>query len=482
MPAPRVDWAQIKSLWPAGDERILILNQRAINLLLSLLPRYEWLATYGHTDEAIEDWDDIQALMSETEMELGTAMKVQELIPYIDEIEDLLRGLNEVGNCCDAPDPSNGDFYTDPVEDYVGDVPQNIIDAGYASDTSDWDGFMDYKCMICHLFVDQIEADLRQLAPTVKASGLIVGGFSTVAAVLALLAVPTGGLSLLVAGIVAATAVVADAYAALAVLGSAGLLALADELASDHDEIVCAMYQADGSASMETVWQDKTDELYTDTQAAVLHNMNIGPRIKALYSARYNQTDIAERMDELGLDPADYDCSCPLPAGYNWVNAGDITYLADADTFGRVNGATVSGPFITFGGTVANSASWGCATYPSTLTWIKTANHDYQTLAIRYTVVEYNGNNPGKAPPFTSTCTAVLNERLIWFYTLDTAEGIDTTWADAESDQYYVEAGGHDKRAVDYVWQSGQVAAVHTTPGTSGIYMKLKVEHLVWVT
>lgn len=60
-----------------------------------------------------------------------------------------------------------------------------------------------------------------------------------------------------------------------------------------------------------------------------------GPRLRALYAGRYDQTDLAENMATGGLDPDDYDCSCvepppPLVSGANL----ELAVIDAADGYG----------------------------------------------------------------------------------------------------------------------------------------------------
>lgn len=228
--------------------------------------------------------------------------------------------------CCDPGDISNGDRYTDPVQDGEGDVPQNIINAGYADDAADWDGFADYKCMISHVMVDNLEAQVRMFQDYADESGAILGVAAAVAGIAAVIL--TGGGAVLVFGIVLAIAAASGLYAAIAEFGESGMGSLADDVQTNHDELACAIYNADGSSGAVTALKDKLDELFSATGALILKNLNLDAQLKALYAGRYDQQDIAEKMADEGYGIGDYDCTCP-PAEYQYY----ATFLADEEYY-----------------------------------------------------------------------------------------------------------------------------------------------------
>ena len=103
--------------------------------------------------------------------------------------DDLLTTLQELLaatkalECCGEQDITDGLQFTDDIVDGVGDVPQNIIDAGYAENAADWDGFDDYKCMISHLAVNHVESFFRQISPFISDTYLVFGGVGVVGGV-----------------------------------------------------------------------------------------------------------------------------------------------------------------------------------------------------------------------------------------------------------------------------------------------------------
>lgn len=223
-----------------------------------------------------------------------------------DDVAAILAIMQMGNSCCIDQDPTDGDQFTDRVTDGVGDVPQNVIDAGYADDAADWDGFDDYKCMIVHVTVNQMEQRLREISEVVSPYGAIFGGVAALAVMLGLIATVPG--LVIVTGIIAAVGSVSLLYAAIIEFDL--IDDLADDVATNHDELACAMYDSDGDEGALVALNDKIDELFTVAEAVILKNLNNGPTLKALYSGRYDQQDIAAELEEAGYELDDFDCEC----------------------------------------------------------------------------------------------------------------------------------------------------------------------------
>lgn len=223
-----------------------------------------------------------------------------------DDVAEILELLKIAPECCGDTDITDGDRYTDRVVDGEGDVPQNIIDSGYATGVSDWEGFDDYKCMIAHVTIDQIIARLLELAPRVSQYGLIIGGVTTIAMVLATLM--TAGGAAIFYGFVASTGAVALLYQLLTEVGL--IEGLAEDVEDNRDALVCSIMQADGDVASLAALNDEIDELFNVAEALILKNMNLGPTLKSLYSGRYDQQDIAEMLEAAGYDTGDFECDC----------------------------------------------------------------------------------------------------------------------------------------------------------------------------
>ena len=252
-----------------------------------------------------------------------------------DNVAEIL-AIMQLGNqCCDDQDITGGDRYTDRVADGVDDVPQPIIDAGYASDVDDWAGFDDYKCMIVHVTVNQMEARLRELAVVVDSAGPYLAVAAALSAILGVI-VATGGLAI-VFGIVAGIGVVSALYFAL--LEFESIDGLADDVATNHDELACAMYNSDGDDGALAALNDKIDELFSVAEAGILKNLNNGPTLKALYAGRYDQQDIANELLDAGYELGDFTCNCIEIDLNGWTEVGEDIDLYD-DDFAQPNCTT----------------------------------------------------------------------------------------------------------------------------------------------
>jgi hypothetical protein len=236
----------------------------------------------------------------------------------ITNLDDILAAIIAL-ECCGEQDITDGDQYTDPIVDGEGDVPQNIIDAGYAEDAEDWAGFANYKCMISHLAVDHVETFFREIAPHINDAGIVIGGvgvgFALLGAILAVIGFP---ITMAIIGAVGAASAI---YYWIATYGKSAVEDIADEIAIHHDALACAIYAGDGVADSVSDFNDKVDELFSGVDAAGIKAINIAPQLKAMYSGRYDQQDIAEKLAEQGYEVEGYVCICdeeePPPSGYH---------------------------------------------------------------------------------------------------------------------------------------------------------------------
>lgn len=228
--------------------------------------------------------------------------------------DDLLTTLQELLaatkalECCGEQDITDGEQFTDLVVDGEGDVPQNIIDAGYATDSEDWEGFDDYKCMISHLAVDHVESFFREIEPYISDASLVIGGSSVIGALLGAILVVVG--LPISAGIIVALGAAAAVWIWIANVGKEAVGDLADEIAANHDALACAIYEGDGVADSISDFNDEVDSLFNAVEAVGIKAINFEPQLRAMYAGRYDQQDIAENLANLGYQTTSYDCTC----------------------------------------------------------------------------------------------------------------------------------------------------------------------------
>ena len=262
MPIVQLDWNKIKSKLD-DDTALFALTLRQASMLLGLSEQLTWQKTFRLDNYDWADKDDLDADVADLQRNLAMPTNLVDIIQYIDEIEDLLRALQFTAGCCNDYDVTDGDEYTDDVEDGVGDVPANVISAGYATDVSDWAGFDDYKCVISHVTVAQMDIRLRMLAPYVDAAGAVFGGLATVVAIVT--TIFTGGLTAMTLGILAASGSVALLYHSLT--SGSFLEALAQNVVDNQEELACAIYHGDGPNGAFSNLTAKINELFSPAEA-----------------------------------------------------------------------------------------------------------------------------------------------------------------------------------------------------------------------
>jgi hypothetical protein len=282
-------------------------------------------------------------------------------------LEELLDAVKSQPICCGDQDITDGRQYTDEVEDGVGDVPQNIIDAGYADDAADWDGFDDYKCMISHLAVNHVESFFRKIAPYISDTGIVIGGVGVVGAliggILTVIGLPIS------AGLIIALGAAAAIWSWITSEGRDAVEDLADEIATNHDALACAIYEGDGVSESVSDFNDEVDSLFSPLNALAIKAINLEPQLRAMYAGRYDQEDIAQSLADKGYDVLGYLCSCDEPPDpwelipdakmespaaywtvdlddYEWFSGDDGYWKADDTRFVIYYPSMYSAPFL----------------------------------------------------------------------------------------------------------------------------------------
>lgn len=321
MPVIQLDWLKIKGR--LGDRTALFaLTTAQASLLLSISEQLEWRKTYRAFGYDFSDWDYLQAEVADLQRGLMMPVYIDNLVGQLGQMTDAIISLY----CCPDGTPldtTGGDQFTDHyIEDEANGVPDNIITAGYASDDDDWDGFYEYKCMVSHVAVESLAQKLDQFEELADAGAVGMVSLGAILAVLGtVLGIVSAGTFVIVLGILGGAAAVANLYQKIT-SATEGLFAdAAEEVRDESDALACALFQGDGPNDSYDDMIVKATELLTAPTVALIKLMNMKPDLKALYSGRYDQTDVASRLADLGYLVSSYDCSTcgepDPPPGYH---------------------------------------------------------------------------------------------------------------------------------------------------------------------
>lgn len=303
MPVLSLDWQKIAALL-SGDTALYALTDQQATMLLGIGEQLHWRKSWRVDDYDFADWDTLQAEVDDLLRGLSMPVYVADLIQSIDAIAALLATAE---SCCQETDATEGWDSTDVVIDGVGDVPQPIIDAGYATDAADWAGFDDYKCMILHYLLLNVIVKLSDLATIVSSGSIGVAIIGAIVGILgALFAAPA---FVVLGGILASAGTAAKLYQEISEKTGAQILGFADDLQAEQQAHICAMYAADGADAVLAAFYASVDDLHGAAVGAVVRLLNLRPLMRALYAGRYDTTNVAQRLADAGADPADYDCS-----------------------------------------------------------------------------------------------------------------------------------------------------------------------------
>lgn len=360
--AQRIDWQAIKARWNTEAEvfHLAVLPKGAAQLFLAICDRLQWEATYRIEGYDFADWDELQRIVDLGIAGLTDTMRLSDLIAHVDEVEDLLRQISALSGCCGELSHPFADLLTDPWQQ--GDpVPENIVDAGFASSTSDQAGYTDYKCLIANVAVQDLVEKINRMAQLIDESNWVVGGVAAIASILTfVVALPAAAtvLTAMALGLVAGAGTAAGVWAWLNGVGKATAESTALALDAVYDELVCAIYQADGpDAATSAVAAVISDT--TNAAASLALTPVISMVIHALYAGRYDQTDTAEALANAGFTLAQHDCNCAaeemlgstgiymrldaceataaIPLYHEGAVAGDPVFITGASSMGALN-------------------------------------------------------------------------------------------------------------------------------------------------
>lgn len=225
------------------------------------------------------------------------------VLGYIDDIETLLTALQNTQSfqltCCNDnytfESPPGGGSSSDPV-------PQPIIDAGYATGTSDYPGYSAYKCMAAHLLLNNLQEKLVNLSPLVTLGGGLLS------LLLVLFGAVSGITGVVLLGAVVGIPEILQLIDALKDLGSVSLEDLAEDLESNRTEIVCAIVGGDGIDDMIAQFDAVVNSLYSFPANVIIRSLNVRHMMQLLMYGEHGNANIADALAAAGYDPANYTC------------------------------------------------------------------------------------------------------------------------------------------------------------------------------
>lgn len=235
---------------------LALLPKGFASIVLALAERFQWEATYRDSDYDFSDWDELQAIVDLGLAGLTDTVRLSDLLGYVDEVEGLLRALQNIQQvaqpCCpyvpQTPVPDAVDEETDPV-------PQVIQDNYGTGD--DWGAVWEnYMCPLLRQWFQQVDDTVfSPLEPLVNA------GLVTMTLILGLYVSVMGiGSAIIVAGLSLSTLLFA--WEQIVELIGEGALGDYSDWDNHADEFICAVRHADGPAGKRQAgidWINSTD-------------------------------------------------------------------------------------------------------------------------------------------------------------------------------------------------------------------------------
>lgn len=376
--------------------------------------------------DAAETWQTaVEATLESLEMGFPDI-----LLGYIDQVEGLLTQLIEAQCACDAVQDPIADLKSDDWT--TGDsVPENIVSAGYASSTSDQAGYTDYKCLIANVAVQDLIEKVERMATLIESSGWVTGGVGAIAALLAFVfALPAGAtiITAMAIGIIGGAGAAAGVWAWLNSVGKASAESVALALDAAYDQLVCAIYQADGNVSAASAVHDVI-EAEAGAAAATALTPVISMVIDALYAGRYDQTNTAQSLANAGFTLAQHDCDCEyIPENFTLTPATYTTPI----TYQLGGTLTIDNPDLnyvrSFGGgdgdfhfgqaTYAETVPTGCVGMLTLVVALTGTNYGDARISSRHTIGGFS--TEGYMVQYTGTASQAIKDEIAAAYAATT--------------------------------------------------------------
>lgn len=155
----RIDWLQILNRLGSSydDPFLFVLPNAGRNLLLAMTDRLTWEATFREAGYDFTDWDELQALVAQTDKGLIEGVSMDELITAIENgFTDLTNALNGLvfPECPDITlqacnSLANGGFPDEPPEE----IPEYSTPHPDTEEPTE-PSYEEYKCRATHKYMD----------------------------------------------------------------------------------------------------------------------------------------------------------------------------------------------------------------------------------------------------------------------------------------------------------------------------------------
>lgn len=166
-----MEWGAVVKV--VSDDGLYSLTERQAALVMGWLSHGRFPTAWQDWEEFSEDIaDEIESIYSR----LCEPLDLSEVTSRLDTIISILEnsGSSSAGQCCDSP---GGAVYypTEYPSPYGLPVPDSVVDSGWATDGSDYDGMRQYLCRMADVIIDSMVAKVDALQE-IWAAGIIILG------------------------------------------------------------------------------------------------------------------------------------------------------------------------------------------------------------------------------------------------------------------------------------------------------------------
>lgn len=187
--ADRIDWMKIKSMLGVSYDApyFFVLPNAGRQLLHAMVHRLEWEATYREFGYDFGDFDELQAIVADTQTGLMDGVNMHELLAMLELVVEAIQGikvsLNNTVNCCD--NPQNVQTADNGVIIDEGTVPEV-----YGNEpVTNWNDYKQLVCGASHAWVSGMVDIITRFSEALDNGLLVAGGLAFLLAIMAIVGV-----------------------------------------------------------------------------------------------------------------------------------------------------------------------------------------------------------------------------------------------------------------------------------------------------